>query len=65
MNKFLPEPLKLISNVDKVQEGIKREVISERSNEEDSSEDERRLSPRVLVRTRDDGEFFVTRDGKR
>jgi len=70
VNKFLPDHLKLITSVEKQGHGEKKqEVISERSNEEDSSEDDRDLRkrtaspPRVLIRTRDDGDFFIDGHG--
>ena len=75
MNKFLPENLKLITKIDQIgQNDNKQDVISERTNEEDSSEDERENarrnrrkdyvhSPKVLIRTRDDGDFFIDKYG--
>ena len=77
VNKFLPENLKLITKIDKIgQDDNKQDVISERTNEEDSSEDEREFarrnrkkeyvhSPKVLIRTRDDGDFLIDKYGHR
>ena len=77
MNKFLPDNLKLITKIDKIgQDDNKQDVISERTNEEDSSEEDHESarrkrrrdtarSPKVLVRTRDDGDFFIDKYGMR
>ena len=69
VNKLLPKPLKLVSPSQASSiEKKKTEVIEERSDEEDSSsEDEKNhfKNTKVLVRTRDSGEFFFNQAGNR
>ena len=67
---MLPKPLKLInpSQSSSLEKKTKTEVIEERADEEDSSsEDEKNhfKDTKVLVRTRDSGEFFLNKAGDR